>query len=155
MQQHTKLLAAALAFAAVSACASLGTPEDQSAGASLWREIADHQEWGQFEKHPGRQRGKRPHGTFVASYINDIAAGDQTNPPMGSVIVKESYSSEGQALPNNLTVMKRIEGYDPDNGDWFWARFDADGALTHSGKVGMCADCHFDAGNDDFVFLND
>lgn len=155
MQQHTKSLLAALTLAAVSACASPGTEEDQSERATLWREISDHQQWGQFEKHPGRNPGKRPHGTYVASYINDVAASDQANPPMGSIILKESYSTEDQATPNNTTVMKRIEGYDPDNGDWFWARFDAGGALTHSGKVGMCADCHFDAGSDDFVFLND
>lgn len=155
MKQSTKLLLATLSFTAVSACASLGTPQDQSEGASLWPEISDHQQWAQFEQHPGRNPGKRPHGTFVASYINAVAASDQANPPMGSIIVKESYSTADQATPNNTTVMKRIDGYDPDNGDWFWARFDADGALTHSGKVGLCPDCHFDAGSDDLVFLND
>jgi hypothetical protein len=56
---------------------------------------------------------------------------------------------------DSYTVMERVEGDEPENGDWFWARYSTDGTLTHSGQVGMCADCHFDADGDDFVFLND
>jgi len=95
------------------------------------------------------------HGHYVAAYINADVAKDPKALPDGSVIIKENFSKSDRAILNGLTVMKRISGYDPDNGDWFWARFEPDGELTHSGRVSMCSDCHFDGRDNDFVFLND
>jgi hypothetical protein len=46
-------------------------------------------------------------------------------------------------------------GYDPDNEDWFFARYSARGSLTHAGKVAMCSDRHSSADGDDFASLND
>ena len=139
----------------IGACASLGTPEDQSDGAALWKEMGNYRSWGHFQGHAGMEKGKSPHGKYIMTYINDSTAAQPDSPPPGSIVVKENFSSEDPGSLGALTVMKRIEGYDPDNGDWFWARFEPSGKLTHSGKVSMCADCHFDAGGDDFLFLND
>ena len=144
-----------LATGLLAACASLGTPEDQSSASSLWDEIADHRDWGFFAEHVGIQPGESPHGDFIATYINSIASSNQEAPPLGSILVKENYSDDDISTLDSYTVMKRIDGYDPDNGDWFWARYNSEGTLTHSGKVAMCSDCHFDADGDDFVFLND
>lgn len=145
----------AFSLAIVAACASLGTPEDQESAGSLWQEMEGHRQWGFFDGHVGMQKGHGPHGDYVVTYINDLAQSNQASPPFGSILVKENYGSEDESSLDSYTVMKRIEGYDPENGDWFWARFSSKGKLTHSGKVSMCSDCHFDAGDDDFVFLND
>lgn len=139
----------------MAACACLGTPEDQASASSLWDQIEGHRNWGFFDDHVGLQKGESPHGKFIARYINGVAQSDQDSPPYGSIIVKENYTARDTAILDSYTVMKRIEGYDAENGDWFWARYDKKGNLTHSGKVAMCFDCHFDADGDDFVFLND
>jgi len=138
-----------------AACASLGTPEDQASATTMWDEIQGHASWAQFPGHAGMQKGKSPHGKFVSTYINAVTASNTASPPSRSVIVKENFRQEDRATLDSLTVMKKVEGYDPENGDWFWARYTPEGELTHSGKVAMCFDCHFDAAGDDFVFLND
>ena len=158
MQQTRLYRTLVLAFGAISliaACASLGTEEDQSTAGVLRTEMEGYQQWAQFEGYPGIQKSKsKVHGKYVATYINAIAARNPTDLAFGSIIVKANYAKKDVSTLKSTTVMKRIEGYDPENGDWFWARYAADGELTHSGKVSMCLDCHFDA-DDDFVFLND
>ncbi len=149
------LVFALLGVFAVAACKSLGTPEDQVEAGSLLDKMSGYPEWSQFSGHEGMQPGKSPHGKFIRTFVNPAGANDPKAPGYGTIIVKENFSSRSPESLVALTVMQRIEGYDPENEDWFWARFTPDGDLTHSGKVAMCADCHFDAGGDDYVFLND
>ena len=40
-----------------------------------------------------------------------------------------------------VTVMYRVNGYDPDAGDWFWAKYKADGSIAKAGKVAGCIGC--------------
>ena len=148
-------LAALVGGLALTTCKSLGTPEDQQSADTLWQAMSGHDQWSHFEGHEGLQPGKGPHGKFVRTFVNPIGAEHPDAPGYGSVIVKENYSSENLASLESLTVMQRVEGYDPDNDDWFWARYTPSGKLTDSGKVESCSNCHFDAGGDDFVFLND
>ena len=145
-------LAALLTTWVISACGSPGTPEDQTSAGTLWDAMNGYEQWDQFAGHEGMQPGKSPHGKFVRTFVK---AADASAPGYGSIIVKENYSSEDPSSLGGLTVMQRIEGYDAENEDWFWARYTPKGKLTHSGKVSSCADCHFDAGGDDYVFLND
>ncbi len=144
-----------LGVLAITACKSLGTPEDQEEAGSLWDKMSGYREWSQFSGHEGMQPGKSPHGKFIQTFLNPAGASDPAAPGYGTIIVKENFSSNDPGSLKALTVMQRIEGYDPENEDWFWARYTPDGELTHSGQVASCADCHFDAGGDDYVFLND
>ena len=157
MKTLTRILLGAplLGALAISACKSLGTPEDQREAGSLWDTLSGYTQWASFAGHEGIQPGKSPHGRFVRSFLNPVGAKNPASPGYGSIIVKENYASEDPTSLVSLTVMQRIEGYDPESEDWFWARYTAEGEPTHLGKVGMCANCHFDAGGDDFVFLND
>ncbi len=148
-------LATLIGGVVATACKSLGTPEDQQEADGLWDVMSGHERWGQFEGHEGLQPSKGPHAKFVRTFVNSVAAEHPAAPDFGSVIVKENYAARDLTSLHSLTVMQRIEGYDPDNGDWFWARYTPSGELTHSGKVESCSDCHFDAGGEDFVFLND
>lgn len=140
---------------AIAACQSLGTPEDQAEAGSLWDDMSGYREWPQFSGHEGMQPGKSPHGKFIQTFLNPTGAKNPARPGYGAIIVKENFSRNDPGSLDALTVMQRIEGYDPENEDWFWARYTPDGKLTHSGQVAMCANCHFDAGGDDYVFLND
>jgi cytochrome P460 len=157
MQVKTTLLAASLlGLLTFAACKSLGTPEDQTEAGSLWAKMSDYRSWAHFEGHEGIQRSKsKMHGKFVRTFVNGTGATNPSAPGYGTIIVKENFSKDDAETLMSMTVMQRIEGYDPENEDWFWARFTPGGELTHAGKVGMCSDCHFDAGGDDFVFLND
>ncbi len=149
------LVGACATVALLAACASLGSPKDQQSASLLWQKIDGHRQWGFFDSHVGIEDGHGPHGKFVATFLSASAHANQAKPPFGSILVKENYTKNDASALDSFTVMQRIEGYDPENGDWFWARFTPAGKLTHSGKVAMCFDCHFDADGDDFVFLND
>jgi len=64
--------------------------------------------------------------------------------------IKENYSSDKKLKA--LSVMYKIKGYNPDGGDWFWAKYSPDGKVEASGKVKGCIDCHSKAKNNDFIF---
>ncbi len=145
------LAASALALA----CKSLGTPEDQERAASLQAAISGHEQWGSFLDYEGWQKGRSPHGKYIRTFINSVAEASPGDLPNGSIIVKENFSKQDESTLTALTVMQRIKDFDPENGDWFWARYSPSGELTHSGSVSMCINCHTNAGGDDLVFLND
>lgn len=151
---HKLMTLAALALVPL-ACNSLGTAEDQSTATSLWQRMQGYQDWGQYSGFGGTQEGRSVHGKFVRVYANDQALADEGQPGYGSILVKEGFDSADRSTLRGITVMERIAGYDPDSHDWFFARYDKQGKLTDSGKVAKCADCHFDAGGDDFLFVND
>lgn len=157
MNQHLKAALACLALGSVAAtaCKSLGTPADQSQADILWSAMTDYDTWGNFDGHEGIMKGKSPHGPYVRTFVNSVGMQDQANPGYGTIIVKENFSRDDASTLKGITVMERIEGYDDENNDWFWARYTPTGEQTHNGMVPFCSDCHFDAGNDDFVFLND
>jgi hypothetical protein len=61
--------------------------------------------------------------------------------PAGAMIVKENYGPDKKTLMA-VTPMYKVKGYNPDAGDWFWAKYGPDGADMASGKVQGCIDCH-------------
>ena len=113
-----------------------------------------YQQWALFPGKGKLYKGKHPHGALLTSYVNDVAlagindkVGTLAN---GSIIVKENY------MPNKMlgavTVMYRVGGYDPNGGDWFWAKYKADGAIAKEGKVDGCINCHAAVINNDWIF---
>ncbi|MEY3175529.1 MAG: cytochrome P460 family protein [Planctomycetaceae bacterium] len=104
--------------------------------------------------------GQSPHGAMVKLYANRMAVANAGSLPNGSVIVKENFGPDGTTLMA-VTVMYRNVGYDPEHGDWYWAKYEADGqpsrmdGMVVAGKVGMCIECHSSAGGNDFTFAND
>ncbi len=106
---------------------------------------------------PGEERykkGTRPHGAFVAVYLNEDAAQsvkDQNGMREGSMMVIENYSP-GKLL-TSVQVMYLLRDYNPAGGDWFWATFSPDGRKTlESGKLPSCLSCHAGRKNNDYVF---
>lgn len=104
--------------------------------------------------------GNSPHGERVKLYVNRTAAAGQDGFRTGSILVKENYDASGDNLMA-VTVMYRSEGFAPESGDWYWAKYEPDGRVSAmnnmrvSGRVGMCIDCHRSAEGNDFVFAND
>ena len=65
-----------------------------------------------------------------------------------------------------VTVMKKVDGYSPQAGDWFWVKYSPDGSIDKNpdgvplaGRVALganegCIACHSGAGGGDYVFKN-
>jgi hypothetical protein len=110
-----------------------------------------------WELWPGKGKlyeGTQPHGAYLTTYVNDIALAaiqeGKKEFPQGSIIVKENYTG-GKELAA-ITVMYKVEGYNPSGGDWYWLKYKADGSVDASGKVGGCIDCHRAQSGQDWVF---
>lgn len=67
----------------------------------------------------------------------------------GSFIVMENYDRQKKFL--GLSVMYKIENFNPENGDWYWAEYKPDGSTAASGKVNKCLDCHSDVKTNDYI----
>ncbi len=136
-----------LAFAAGGMAEDLWKTLGESRYATNWHYIPG--------KPPGFYKGTEPHGAVLRTFVNNIAydaiqakAGGY---PDGAVIVKENYAPDGKKL-GAITVMKKVKGYDPEHGDWFWAKYGPDGRVQASGKVASCIACHGRAKAQDYVF---
>lgn len=69
----------------------------------------------------------------------------------GVEVVKEGHANADGPV-NALYIMKKIEGYDPENGDWFYARANGDGVVAEQGRMQMCISCHRVARDKDFIY---
>ena len=126
-----------------------------------WLQSVQYRNWAPLPgQTAGTYAGESPHGAQVKLFANRTAAGDPEMLPNGSVLVKENFAEDGQTLMA-ITVMYRSTGYDPEHGDWFWAKYEPDGQVSRmdgmaiAGRVEMCADCHSGAGGGDYSFAND
>lgn len=89
--------------------------------------------------------------------IHPSAVGSHAQLPVGAVIVREVFGSDGKVA--KLTVMgKGPAGYDPRLGDWWFAVTDPNGrplvenGHTQEGQLTACHSCHNARAQDDFLF---
>jgi hypothetical protein len=130
-------------------------PDDATIAADLWEEIADYATWDQLGWSPTPALSGDHRGSYVTSFYNDeaVAWGFDGPAPAGTIAVKAQYAVPDEANPANLVVMKKIPGYDPENGDWFYAMYDIAGEPGVTGKVPLCLGCHARvADSRDYVF---
>lgn len=157
-----------LSLILISAVFLSGCAESDDAGISdevqvevsadeLYSEITSNGGYKKWALFPGTEElapGAGVHGDKVSIYVsNDVSAaidaGD-TIMPFESIIIKEGFNSEDQL--EELVVMYKVEGYDPDNNDWFWALYSPGGAVSAEGKVDGCINCHEKKASNDFIF---
>ncbi|HKL26954.1 MAG TPA: cytochrome P460 family protein [Desulfuromonadales bacterium] len=115
-----------------------------------------YQDWALWPGTDKFYKGQHPHGALLTTYVNKAAetgindkVGTLAN---GSIIVKENYMADKSL--GAVTIMYRVEGYNPDAGDWFWAKYKADGAIEKEGKVAGCIGCHTAAIQNDWIFTS-
>ncbi|MDT8440857.1 MAG: cytochrome P460 family protein [Desulfuromonadales bacterium] len=119
-------------------------------------QTSPYQKWPLWPGTDTFYKGQHPHGALLTTYVTppteaaiNAKAGQL---PDGSIVVKENY------MPNKMlgavTVMYRVKGYDPDAGDWFWAKYKANGEIEAQGKVAGCIGCHTAAIQNDWVFTS-
>ncbi|MBW1895483.1 MAG: cytochrome P460 family protein, partial [Deltaproteobacteria bacterium] len=71
--------------------------------------------------------------------------------PYGAILVKENYGKDKTTLMA-VTPMYKIKGFDPEAGDWFWAKYDANGKVLKEGQVTGCISCHQARKAADWIF---
>ena len=54
-----------------------------------------------------------------------------------------------------ITVMYKVAGYNPDAGDWFWAKFSPEGKADKFGKPNGCVGCHGTRAKNDFILVHE
>jgi len=178
MRTFTSAIVASLAIAAGPTLAqdgdmAFGTEEDIAYAELLWDLMEAERLAGPNMIRAFPYEGLEPHGLMLETFYAVGTIGDHT----GDLIVKRNFGPEGVSVDEVLanpdghlgayTVMfRREDGYDPENLDWFWARYNPDGSIAENpmdmalaGRVakGMdegCIACHQGAA-DDMVFTSD
>ena len=70
-------------------------------------------------------------------------------PPM----VKENYGKDKELKA--ITVMYKTAGYNPDAGDWYWAKYSPAGKADKYGKPAGCVGCHGTRAKNDFILVHE
>ncbi|MBW2090915.1 MAG: cytochrome P460 family protein [Deltaproteobacteria bacterium] len=125
--------------------------------AALWNyitKVSPYKNWKFWPDHQGVQPGRAPHGPLHKVYVNDRAY-NSPKPPLqyGSIQVKENYNKNRELMA--ITVMYKVIGYNPDDGDWFWVKYSPNGEAKPYGKVKGCIGCHGIRANNDFVTIHE
>lgn len=122
---------------------------------AVWKYFTNqnnYRSWSHFEGDEGIQPGIAPHGPAHAVFINkEMATSPRNKARHGSLVVKESYGRDIQL--KNYTIMYKYEGYNPEAGDWFWAKYSPQGELSDQGKIAFCIECHAKRDKTDYLFL--
>lgn len=129
----------------------------EASGAALWKHLkaADYaQRWEMWPAKDSLYTGTEPHGALLTTYVNRPALrsivqreGVMQYP---AIIVKENYTPDKKLAA--LTVMYKVKGYNPEAGDWFWAKYAPDGKVEAEGKIAGCITCHAKAKDNDYLF---
>jgi len=144
----------------------MGSSEDVADSQALWKTLEKAQ-----------LVGARAEKSVLEILHQQVTVGGHT----GMAIVKRNYGGPGVSISSvesnrgkylkAVTVMfKREAGYDPEDKNWFWAKYKPDGSLHVKEKMGMkiqlagrvakgkpagCISCHRGAPGGDFVFASD
>ena len=179
-----KLVVVAGAVLLLSACSSdsmmkddtmpFGGPESVAYAGDLWRALQAARLVGPAAIETKAYSGQHPHGAVLQNVDTILTV----NGVSGPVLVKNNYGGEGASVESvtmnpskylvAVTVMFKRPGYDPDNKDWFWAKYLPDGSLDKNpkgmplaGRVAKadppagCIACHSAAPGGDMVFTHD
>lgn len=123
----------------------------------IWSEIQDVQSWQQYEGWEGIVASSSVHGDFVQIWLNEAANNALVNGvdlPDGAIIAKETFLDGNGETLKDITVMKKVAGYNLDGGDWYWAQYLEDGTVENEGSPTLCTGCHA-AGNDYVLFTSE
>lgn len=154
-------LVASLAAPMPAVAAGMGNADLPAAsGKALWDYITTVKYQESFTLWPGKgklYKGTEPHGALLTTYVNGAALeairGKKGTMPAGAIVVKENYKPD-KALAA-ITVMYKVAGFNPEAGDWFWAKYAPDGKIQKEGTVGGCIGCHGKVKGNDFLYTGE
>jgi len=126
-------------------------------GAEVWEFVSKTNPYSGWPLWPGKgelYKGQHPHGAFLTTYVSPeakkVVSRRKGEFGVGDFVIKENYSPEKKLAA--VTVMYKVNGYNPEAGNWFWAKYGADGSIQKEGKVDGCINCHRDKKDNDWVF---
>lgn len=174
MRYYLRWLVVLLLTSTVQA-APFGDKDDVSYASSLWKTLESAYLVGADSIQTVPYAGQPPHGKILQTLVSTVTVyNTQTgsNGDTGIVIVKRNYGGDNvnkETVANDpdqylkaVTVMFKRQGYDPENQDWFWAKFKPNGVLhvnpknmKLAGQVQGCIACHKGAKDGDYVFNHD
>jgi hypothetical protein len=144
-----------VAFAAAclaQACSSKSNPPAVDAGTVIFP--ATFRQAGFQLVRPCRAPGEHSALNGFTVWVNDDAAasydaillggGDAGvhTMPDGAIVVKELYQDRTCTAVDRWVAMKKIAGFDPAHGDWFWQDVSAMATVNAQGVLPSCSDCH-------------
>lgn len=161
-----------LAPPALAQDAPFGTGTDTAYAAELWTAMTELRLAGPGMIRAAPYPGTEPHGLMLETFYTTL----EMDGHEGALVVKRNYGPEGvsatavleapdEHLASVTVMVRREEGYDPDNANWFWAKYLPDGSLDTNpagralaGRVAKGADrgciaCH--SREDDYLFTTD
>jgi hypothetical protein len=133
----------------------------QGTGLGLPDEVAEYFRWERANAQKSFEESAHPVAKDI--YMNELAA--ETAYPSsfpyseGSTFVKERMDPETLSV-TTLYAMRKVAGFDPENGDWQYAVFEREDAGAFGGgwmsaeNAGMCVGCHVQAKDTDYTFLS-
>jgi Cytochrome P460 len=131
---------------------------EEISGTRLWERISSDSEYSTYSFWPGHEGinpGQAPHGVYHRIYINgdllDALPVDSRIAPMGTIIVKENMDRDKQV--QKITVMAKIDGYNDEGGNWFWAAYSPEGDVLAEGTPKGCVSCHEGMKGNDYVIV--
>lgn len=144
-----------VALFAVVSCRSAESPA--ATGAGVYTYITQEDDYQQWRLWPGKGElypATEPHGAFLTTYVNGDAYSSITGKKGAiaaeGIIVKENYDADKRL--DALTVMYKVVGYNPGEGDWFWAKYQPDGTVLFEGMVAGCIECHGLRQANDYIY---
>lgn len=170
------------AFVGVTALAAeaappFGGPDDVKFANDLWASLSRSKLVGKESIVTYPYKGTPPHGNVLEFMESTMTVDGITDPTM----VKKNYRGDGDAEAlehavlndrlkylTSITVMfRREKGYDPEDQNWFWVKYDPGGSVQQNDKgmslagrvaKGMsqgCIACHGQAPGGDYVYTHD
>lgn len=134
------------------AIAEMPGPDAQA----LWKHITEtspYTSWGFWPDHKGLQEGDAPHAPLHKVFVNEPGLTSAHAPVnFNTIVVKENIGKDKKLKA--LTVMYKVEGYNPDAGDWFWVKYGTNGTVDKSGKPAGCINCHGGAADSDYILVH-
>ncbi len=153
--------------------AAFGGEADVKYARNLWNSMIIESYAGEASVKSRPYRGQHPHGTILDTIEGPINIGGK----IYNIIIKRNYGGPGvskDAVANNpaeylktVTIMLKRPGYDPENKDWFWVKYKANGVIDTNpkgiklagqvakGKPVGCISCHIAAPGGDMIFTRD
>jgi hypothetical protein len=125
--------------------------------AALWSYLQQSRYQENWRMWPGKDRlykGTEPHGMLLTTYVNDLGYAALTNGaqslPPGAIVVKENYMPDSTLAA--VTTMYKVQGFNPQHQDWFFAKHDPQGKAEASGRAEMCQSCHQKASSGSYLY---
>ena len=132
------MVVTALLFAACSGDGKVEFDDD-----ALVAEMEGYASWDAAGEEGVVRSCEAAHGRYVQAWANATAQGGLAGGAWddGAMLVLEGYQ-DAQGTFKSLVAMRRVDGLDPDHGDWYWAWLDEDGLVVQSGSLTGCVGCH-------------